>query len=136
METKNTIYHLVTQKDLNAQTEDNYYRPDNFEKDGFIHCTAEQSTSLHVLEDYFSEISKSNIILVLEIDVTKLKSEVKYESPAPIQGGGTRHLKDGTLFPHIYGSLNIDAVVGVGKAERAGDKFVWPSSFSGIHSYL
>jgi uncharacterized protein (DUF952 family) len=136
MEKNNTIYHIVTLDDLKTQTKDNLYRPSNFENDGFIHCTAEKSTSLLVLEDYFVEISKNNVILMLEIDITKLKSEVKYESPAPIQGAGTSHIKDRVLFPHIYGSLNIDAVICVGKVERAENKFVWPLTFESIKKYL
>ena len=71
MEKKNTIFHIVTLNDLKTQTRNNYYKPSNFEKDRFIHCTAEKSTSLLVLEDYFVEISKSNVILILEIDITK-----------------------------------------------------------------
>ena len=132
MNKNNTIYHIVTLHDLKTQTIDNYYTPSSFEKDGFIHCTAEKSTSLLVLEDYFVELSKSNVILILEIDSTKLTSEVRYESPAPLQGAGTSHVQDGILFPHIYGSLNIDAVVGVGKVERVGNKFVWPTIFFGL----
>lgn len=136
MEKENTIYHIVTLNDLKTQTKNNYYKPRNFEKDGFIHCTEGISTSLLVLEDYFAEASKSNVILILEIDKTKLKSEIKFEPPAPIPGGGTNHIKDGILFPHIYGSLNIDAVIGAGEAERIENKFVWPSDFEGIRKYL
>jgi uncharacterized protein (DUF952 family) len=132
----NTIYHIVTLNELKTQTKDNYYKPGNFEKDGFIHCTAEKSTSLLVLEDYFAEISGSNVILILEIDITNLESEVKYESPSPVLGAGTSHLKDGILFPHIYGNLNIDAVAGVGKVERVENKFVWPPTFDDIKRYL
>jgi uncharacterized protein (DUF952 family) len=136
MKTKNTIYHIVALNDFKAQTKDNIYKPSNFEKDGFIHCTAEKTSSLLVLEDYFIEMSRRNIILILEIDKTKIKSEVKYESPAPIQGGGTSHIKDKVLFPHIYGSLNVDAITGVGKIERVEGVFLWPSSFDDIKSYL
>jgi uncharacterized protein (DUF952 family) len=129
MDKENTIYHIVTLDDFKAQTKNNYYKPSSFEQDGFIHCTVEKSTSLLVLEDYFVEISKSHIILILEIDITKLKSEVKFEAPAPIHGVGTSHIKDSLLFPHIYGSLNIDSVSGIGKVDRDNGKFVWPSTF-------
>ena len=91
MDLKNIIYHIVTQNDLESFTKDGCYQPGNFSQDGFIHCTAEKSTSLLILEDYFKEISKSNEILVLAIDTTKLKAEVKFEPPAPVQGAGTSH---------------------------------------------
>jgi len=132
----NTIYHIVTLNDLKSSTKDNYYRPGNFEEDGFIHCTRKKSITLLVLEDYFVEISKRNVLLMLEIATAKLKAEVKYEPPAPIQGAGKNHLKDGLFFPHIYGGLNIDAIIGVGVVERVGDNFVWPSSFKNINKYF
>ena len=130
---KNPIYHIVTLFDLQAQTKDHFYKPGNFETDGFIHCTGDKSSSLLVLEDYFAELSKSQEILILEIDPAKLKPEVKFESPAPIEGGGSSHIKDGVLFPHIYGSLNLDAVTGVGTVKRVNNKFVWPSTFSPLN---
>jgi len=130
------IYHIVTLDELKSHTNDGYYRPSSFEKDHFIHCTAGKSTSLVVLDDYFLEIPGGNTILILEIDPTKLKSEIKYEAPAPIQGSGTSHLIDGILFPHVYGGLNIDAVVGVGKVERVEKTLVWPAAFDGIEKYL
>ena len=131
-----TIYHIVTLNELKTQTKGNHYKPLNFDQDGFIHCTAEISTSLLVLEDYFVETSKSNVILILEIDTSKLEPIVKYEPPAPIPGGGTGHLKDDILFPHIYGSINIDSVIGCGKAERIDNAFVWPEKFDEIDNYL
>jgi uncharacterized protein (DUF952 family) len=130
------IYHIVTLAELKKQAKDNNYKPENFESDGFIHCTAGKSVSLLVLEDYFAELSKTNVILVLQIDTSKLKALVKYEPPAPISGGGASHLNDEILFPHIYGSLNIDSVKGVGIAERNGNNFIWPSSFDSIDRYL
>jgi len=136
MEGKNRIYHIVTLNDFKTRIEDNHYSPSNFEKDGFIHCTREMSTSLLVLEDYFAEPSKSNVILILEIDTTRLESKVIYEPPAPVQGAGASHVSDGVSFPHIYGSLNIDAVERVGKAERVEGKFVWPSTFEDVKMFL
>ncbi len=126
----------MTLGDLKTPTQDNCYKPSNFEEEGFIHCTAEGSTTLLVLEDYFAELSKSNVILILEIDIARLKAEVKYEPPAPIQGAGMSHAKDGLLFPHIYGDLNIDAVVGAGVVERVENNFEWPLSFKNINEYL
>jgi len=136
MENKNVIYHIVTLNDLKNQIINNHYKPNTFENDGFIHCTHEKSTTLLVLEDYFVEVSKKNIILILEIDTTKLKSEVKYEPPAPIQNTGTSHIMEGILFPHIYGSINIDAIIGTGKVERVNNKFSWPVIFNDIKEYL
>ncbi len=136
MEQKNIIYHILTLKDLKSQTEGEFYQPGNLAQNGFIHCTAEKATSLLVLEDYFKEISKTDMIIILAIETDKLKSEVKFEPPAPIQGAGISHIKEGLLFPHIYGSLNIEAVIGVGKVEKAEGKFIWPSTFDDLKKYL
>lgn len=57
-----------------------------------------------MLERYFA--GRDDLVL-LEIDPARLRAELKYE-PAP----------DGELFPHVYGPLNIDAVVGVTLPER------------------
>ncbi len=130
------VYHVVTLRDLITQIRDNCYQPSNFDDYGFIHCTADKSSTLLVLEDYFRELSRNDVILILRIDVGKLQSEIRFEAPVPVQGVGTSHIVDGVLFPHIYGRLNVDAIVCVGRVERAGGNFVWPSSFNSLDSYL
>ena len=114
---------------MKDSTSDGFYKPTNFDNDGFIHCTADRESSLCVLADYFSGIPDNEIILILKIDADKLNAEVRYEPPAPVAGTGmTQHIKDDILFPHIYGELNIDAVAGIGKVEKSGEK-----SFGRMH---
>ena len=50
----------------------------------------------------------SNMVL-LNIDPVKLKSELKFEPPAHIDGSPA--LPHEPLFPHIYGPINLDAVI-------------------------
>ena len=130
---KLVIFHVLTLDDLKNQTKDGYYKPVNFDDDGFIHCTGEKSTSLLVLEDYFCEISKTKEILILKIDLKKLTAKVKFENPSPIKGGGTNHLKEGIKFPHIYGGLNINAISGVGKVSKKENRFIWPQKFYNLN---
>jgi uncharacterized protein (DUF952 family) len=132
MEKEKPIYHIVTVEDLKANTSAGMYTPVGFENDGFIHCTGEQETCLLVLGDYFSNLAADHTILILEIDTARVQAEVKFEAPAPIEGGGTAHIKEGVLFPHIYGSLNIDAVCRAGITEMKDGKFVWPETFEDI----
>jgi uncharacterized protein (DUF952 family) len=66
-------------------------------EEGYIHCsTAEQWPG--VLERFYADAVD---LLLLHIDETKLTSPLVYEQlpgmPAP--------------FPHIYGPINVDAVV-------------------------
>jgi uncharacterized protein (DUF952 family) len=61
--------------------------------------------------------------LVLEIDEAKLKSEVKYEAAAPVGKKQTKKFGEGAedteeLFPHLYGTIDHDAVVGELQVQR------------------
>ena len=67
--------------------------------------------------------------IVLEIDESKLKSEVKYEAAAAVGDKQTTKFGDGAgeveVFPHLYGTIDHDAVIGELKVERtAGGEFV------------
>src|SRR6218665_3116897 len=90
------IYHIVHKEEWdNAQLSGEYKHP-TLATEGFIHCsTAAQLEK--TANRYFTGQSE---ILILKIDATRVKSEIKYEL-ATI----------GEWFPHIYGPLNIDSVV-------------------------
>ena len=55
-------------------------------------------------------------LVVLCIDESRLKAELKYEAPAMMHGES-----GGELFPHLYGELNLDAVVRVVALPRGAD---------------
>jgi uncharacterized protein (DUF952 family) len=74
------------------------YKPETFEKEGFIHCCLERQLA-GVLTRYFKG---ANNLVLLSIDENKLLSEVKYEA-------GPDH----DLFPHVYGPINKTAVTSV-----------------------
>ncbi len=131
---QDTIYHLVIESDFQALSKGNEYIPALFEQDGFIHCTAEPDTLLAVANDYFSGIKEP--VLVLVINLQHVEAEVKFEPPAPIAGGGESHLQEGLLFPHIYGPLNLDAVIGVGVLEKTNAHFSWPQDIRPLADYL
>ena len=61
-----------------------------------------------VANKYFS--GTSNMVL-LNIDPTKLTSQLKFEPPAHLDGSPA--LPHEPLFPHIYGPINLDAVIEV-----------------------
>jgi len=124
------IYHIVPAAEFKAGTVGNSYTPTRFAQDGFVHCTAGKETSLLVAKDYYSAFlaADADPLLVLQIDTTKLVHELKFEAPAPIAGGGSEHLANATLFPHIYGVVNVDAVVGNGRLLPNGDHFTWPTN--------
>ncbi len=90
------IYHITTLQDWELQKHQESFLPVDFHKEGFIHCcTAEQLPG--VKERYFK--GKRNLVLLL-LDESRLKADLKFES-------STNNEK----FPHLYGAINIDAVV-------------------------
>jgi uncharacterized protein (DUF952 family) len=128
------IYHLATESDFCTLTKDNIYIPTLYEQDGFIHCTGEPDTLLTVANDYFASVEEP--VLTLVIEVARLTAEVKFEPPAPIAGGGVSHVREGLLFPHIYGPLNVDAVTGVGVLTKEAGQFGWPEKFVGVEKFF
>ena len=72
--------------------------------EGFIHC----STPAQLLDTANRFYRGQNGLVVLWIEESRLKAELKYEASA------MQHRESaGDLFPHLYGELNVDAVVRV-----------------------
>lgn len=74
-------------------------------KSGFIHCSKVEQV-LAVANRLF--VGESSLLL-LEIDPEKLSAELKYED------GGDG---DGEFYPHLYGPLELEAVVRVFELTR------------------
>ncbi len=128
------VYHLAPASALRRDLRDDAYAPPSLDAEGFIHCTATPALTLQVAIDYFANVAEA--LIVLAIDPALLRARLVFEAPAPIAGGGTRHLASGALFPHLYGALDLAAVVGVGELQRDGDTFVWPTAFGPLAAWL
>ncbi|MBD3918892.1 DUF952 domain-containing protein [Paenibacillus sp. PR3] len=104
-----TIFHFVGQREWDKARGSKCYEPDSLKSEGFIHCcTRIQISGLarRLCED------QPNILL-LEMDEALVKKRVIHED---LYGNNQ-------LFPHIYGELNLDAVIGVYTVESAeGDQ--------------
>ncbi len=93
------IYHVVTDANWQKALLQGFYEAESLAKEGFIHTSkAEQVAG--VLERYYQ--NQSNLFL-LHIDEIKLTAPLKYELASSVN----------EEFPHIYGRLNLDAVVKV-----------------------
>ena len=93
------IYHVVTDANWQKALLQGFYEAESLAKEGFIHTSkAEQVAG--VLERYYQ--NQSNLFL-LHIDEIKLTAPLKYELAPSVN----------EEFPHIYGRLNLDAVVKV-----------------------
>ena len=132
--TQGTIYHLVSESEFRAQAKESEYVPARFDQDGFIHCAGERDTLLAVANDYFSSVEEP--VLVLVIETAGLAAEVRFEPPAPVAGSGTSHLEEASLFPHIYGPLNLDAVTEIGALRKSDGAYQWPARFTTAKEWI
>lgn len=130
------IYHVAMESEFRAQAVADTYTPLRFADDGFIHCTAGRDLLLKVANDYFAHVTEP--VVAVAIDTAKLQVELKMEPPIPIAGGGREHLQTGVLFPHIYGPLNLDAVIGVGRLQRiqAAGPWQWPQEMRRLEDFF
>lgn len=127
------IYHIVLESDFVAQLEDAAYRPSDLGDGDFIHCALAPSV-IPVANDYYADVSGP--LLLLEVDPGKLASETRYEAAAAIAGGGSSHLTSATEFPHVYGPIEAQAIVGVGVLGRTEGGYEWPHTFVPLDSFL
>jgi len=115
------IYHLVPARIYQAQPVDQPYRPLAFADEGFIHCAAGAEQLVMVANRYFGELAGR--LLVLEIELQRLAAPVKFEPPIPPKGslpaGIIRPAANcDSLFPHIYGPLNREAISNIFALQR------------------
>lgn len=99
-------YHLVPEEVWDRQKDASEYLPEGFENDGFIHCTNGLDELIAVANRYYTGDKRPFRALILKVE--KIQSPVRYDDPAE-------------TFPHIYGPLNTDAVVGMLTAKRDED---------------
>lgn len=102
------ILHITRHADWKAAQQSGTYRGDTLDSQGFIHC----STADQVLPvaNFIFRGQKDLVLLVIDPD--RVEPEVKFEPPINPHTGKMETDKS-DLFPHIYGALNLDAVVNV-----------------------
>ncbi len=101
------ILHLLSRASwIEAQSHGQLVAP-SVATEGFAHCSTEHQI-VDVANKYYR--GASNMVLI-HIDPTKLTSTLKFEPPAHIDGSPA--LPHEALFPHIYGPINLDAVIKV-----------------------
>ena len=99
------IYHLTLQQAWLEAQQRGEYRAESLESEGFIHCSTETQI-LPVAEKYYKG---QKGILLLEMNPSQLTSELRWEPPSG--GAPPPGVPEGDLFPHIYGPINLDAIV-------------------------
>jgi uncharacterized protein (DUF952 family) len=93
-----TILHITQRPAWGTAKNLGTYHGNTLATEGFIHC----STLAQVIGSANRFFKSQSDLVILLIDVDRVKAEIRYEGADPTN-----------LFPHIYGELNIDAVVQV-----------------------
>ncbi len=106
------IYHICSKEALKSAREAGSYRTESLKTEGFIHFS--QRHQVLGVAGAFYRGQKDLVILV--VDENRVKAVIRYE--APIHPGAVDSARsvipsNDQQFPHLYGELNIDAVVNV-----------------------
>jgi len=99
-------YHLVPSSVWDTGKSSEWYKPEAYDVDGFIHCTNGIDQLVDVANMFY--VTDAREFRVLILDAGRITSDVRYDD-------------DGQLFPHIYGPLNTSAVIGELAVTRAQD---------------
>lgn len=92
------IFHITSRSQWQQAQLVGEYRADSLETEGFIHCS--HATQIVWVANLFYRGAAD--LVLLQIDPAKLIAPLQYDA-----------IETGEKFPHIYGGLNLDAVVQV-----------------------
>lgn len=79
----------------------------------FLHGSGDEATALAVANALFRECAEP--LLALGIDPERISADVRFELPDP---GPVPGVREGTRFPHVYGTVETGAVAAVRYARR------------------
>jgi uncharacterized protein (DUF952 family) len=95
----NVILHIAKESDWKKARASAQYRADTLASEGFIHCSTREQV-IRVANALFR--GREDLVLLC-IDSEMVETEIRYEN---LEGGDER-------FPHVYGPINLNAVVAV-----------------------
>ena len=115
------ILHITSRAEwVDAQTRGEYIAP-SLGTEGFIHCSTEKQVLLVANAFYRGR----NDLVLLKLDESKLKPELKWEAPAGPPAPG---ISESDSFPHVFGPINLSAVASVlDLVPDSGGNFILPS---------
>ena len=99
------IFHITSRSAWSEAQEHGEYAAPSLVTEGFIHC----STLSQILPVAGTFYKGQTGLILLVIEPTLLSSTLKWEAPS----GGTPPpgVPEGEMFPHVYGPINLNAVV-------------------------
>ncbi len=108
------IYHITSKSEWNTARPIGEYRPINFAKEGFIHCSFKDQV-MKVANSYYWN---SNDLVLLKISTDLVTARVVEENSEGSEEN----------FPHLYGALPVNAVIAFADiAKDPAGNFVFPS---------
>lgn len=116
------IYHLSDRAAWDVAQARGKYSAPSLESEGFIHCSTSDQVE-GVANDFFRGEAD---LLLLCIDENKLHAELRREAPAHPKPLDVSRVNTDRLFPHLYGVLNLDAVVAVYELSERDAGFALP----------
>ncbi len=113
-----TILHITTWADWEQAQAAGSYEGDTLATEGFIHC----STPEQVVEVADRDFRGRKDLVLLCIAPIRVQPEIRYELA-----------ENGQNYPHIYGPLNVDAVMSVASMPPGEDgRFTLPDGISAM----
>ena len=101
---RQAIYHITTRADWQAAQAAGVYRAASLESQGFIHFSGIEQVR-RVADAVYSGQTD---LLLLAVSPGWLRAPLKFEPPDP---NVPTHHSAGEHFPHLYGPLNLEAVL-------------------------
>ena len=92
------IYHITSRVAWSEALKSGVYTADSLKSEVFIHCS-KQDQVLRVANDWYKG---QHGLVLLKIDPARLVPKIRWEPGSD---------KPDELFPHLYGALNLEAVV-------------------------
>tara|TARA_B100000678_G_scaffold270964_1_gene259281 strand:- start:810 stop:1163 length:354 start_codon:yes stop_codon:yes gene_type:complete len=111
MDRPEIAYKVLTDEEMPLFEADRFEGSEVDRKDGYVHLsTAEQLTETVNL--HFKDVSDEDL-WVLAVDLEVLGRQIRWEKA-----------RDGQEFPHLYGKIRLDTVIGYSPLERDEDGVV------------
>ncbi len=102
-----TVVHITSRLAWEEACRLGHYSPSSLAAEGFIHCSNSEQAVPVASKFYRGQTG----LILLVIAPERLTSVLRWEPPA--EGSPPPGVSSDVLFPHLYGPLNLDAVVQV-----------------------
>jgi uncharacterized protein (DUF952 family) len=99
-------YHIALAAELEAACSGSPYAPGAFPEERFIHCTDGLDHAIETANRYFRDDSRTFVLLTIDLD--RVSAPVRYED-------------ESRIYPHIYGRLELSAIVSASGLARSPD---------------